>query len=192
MTVLVEYEPVNPMANNQPFEQYLNAAPTRMSRRDGTISANSNPYIDYLQILTDRIREFNAKFIHYKSGLRLARVHQITLKLVKYAPLEGRGWQPLPKFISKKKTILIIQNNDERCVGYPLLYFVEREGLPERHCIQASLYMEQMFHRHHLETLPYTISPNNVHLYEDRLQMNINVFTFFDDEGRLPSLRDQP
>ena len=63
MTVLVEYEPVNFMGNNQPFEQYLSVAPTRMCRRDETISAISNPYIDFLQILTDRIREFNAKFI---------------------------------------------------------------------------------------------------------------------------------
>ena len=41
-----------------------------------------------------------------------------------------------------------------------------------------------MFQRHHLDTLPYPISPNNVNLYEDQLQININVFSFFDDEGR--------
>ena len=41
-----------------------------------------------------------------------------------------------------------------------------------------------MFDRHHLDALPYPISPNDVPLYEDQLQMNINVFSFFDDEGR--------
>ena len=30
MTIQVVYEPVNPMAKKQPFEQYLSAAPTRM------------------------------------------------------------------------------------------------------------------------------------------------------------------
>ena len=70
-----------------------------MFRRDGTITAFENPYIDFLRILTDRIREFNAKFIRDKSGLRLARVLQFTLKIVKYAPLEGRGWTPLPEFL---------------------------------------------------------------------------------------------
>ena len=69
MTVQVEYKPVNPFANKQPFEQYLSAAATRIFRRDGTISAFANPYIDSLQILTDRIREFNAKFIRDKSSL---------------------------------------------------------------------------------------------------------------------------
>ena len=83
-----------------------------MFKRDGTISAFANPYIDFLRILTDQIREFNAKFIADKSGLRLASVLQFTLKIVKYAPLEGRGWQPLPKFLAKKKAIINIQNND--------------------------------------------------------------------------------
>ena len=103
MTVQVEYKPVNTMANKQRFKQYLGAAPTRMFRRKGTISAFGNPYIYSLRILTDRIREFNAKFIRDKSGLRLAKVLQFTMNIMKYAPLEGRGWQPLPEFLSQKK-----------------------------------------------------------------------------------------
>ena len=71
MTIQVEYEPVNPLANKQPFEQYLSAAPTRMFKRDGPFSAFTNPYINTLHILKDRIREFDAKFIKDKSGLRL-------------------------------------------------------------------------------------------------------------------------
>ena len=127
MTVQVECEPVNSLANKQPFEQYLSAAPTRMFSRNGTISAIGNPYIDSLRILTDRIREFNAKYIRDKSGLRLARVLKFTLKMVKYAPLEVRGWQPFPEFLSKMKAILNIKNNDERCFNYALLYFLERD-----------------------------------------------------------------
>ena len=45
LTVQVEYEPVNPLANKQPFEQYLRAAPNRMFRRDETISAFDNPIL---------------------------------------------------------------------------------------------------------------------------------------------------
>ena len=41
-----------------------------------------------------------------------------------------------------------------------------------------------MFQRHHLETIPYPISPNDVHFNKDQIQTNINVFSFFDDEGR--------
>ncbi len=41
-----------------------------------------------------------------------------------------------------------------------------------------------MLKRHQLDILPYPIAPHDVHLYEDQLKMNINVFSFFDDEGR--------
>ena len=112
MTVQVEYELVNSLANKQPFKQYLSAAPTRMFKRDGTISAFTNPFVEYLWILTDGIREFNAKFIRDKSGIRLSKVLTFTLKIVMYAPLEGRGLQQLPNFLTKQKTTINIQNND--------------------------------------------------------------------------------
>ena len=50
MTVLVEYEPVNLLANKQCFEQYLSAAPTRMFSRDETITSLGNPYINFIRI----------------------------------------------------------------------------------------------------------------------------------------------
>ena len=99
MTVQVEYKPVNPITNNQPFEQYLSASPTRIFRVDGPLTPSKHHYVDSLQILTNQIRESNAKYIRDKSGLRLTRVLKLTLKMVKYAPLEGRGWQPLPEFL---------------------------------------------------------------------------------------------
>ena len=99
MTVLVKYEPVNPIANKQPFEQYLSTTPTRIFKSYESLTPFKNPYIDSLQISTNRIREFNAKYIRDKSGLRLAKVLKLTLKMVKFAPLEERAWQPLQEFL---------------------------------------------------------------------------------------------
>ena len=79
-----------------------------------------------------------------------------------------------------------IQNDDEQCYGYAVLIFIERLQLSDRNfqCNRAYLFTNEMFYRHNLDTLLYPISLNNVHLYEDLLQMNINVFFSFDDEGR--------
>ena len=41
-----------------------------------------------------------------------------------------------------------------------------------------------MFRNNGLADLPYPICPNDVHLYEDQLQTNINLFSFFDDEAK--------
>ena len=69
ITVQVEYEPVNLMANKQPFEQYFRAAPTRIFKRDRTIFSVGNLDIDSFKILRDQIKNINAKFIRDKSGL---------------------------------------------------------------------------------------------------------------------------
>ena len=55
------------------------------------------------------------KFIRDKSGVLVARVLHFTMKMLTYASLEGRGWQPLPKFLSKKEAIINMQNHYERC-----------------------------------------------------------------------------
>ena len=49
MTVQVEYEPVNFLANKQPFEQYFSAEPTRIFRHDRTFTTLENLYIDSLE-----------------------------------------------------------------------------------------------------------------------------------------------
>ena len=103
MTVQVEYEPVNPLVNKVLLEQYLSAAQTRIFRRDGTVSAFENPYIDSLRILTDRFREFNAKFIRDKSGTRLAKVLQFILKMVKYSILRVAAGSLCQSFYQRKR-----------------------------------------------------------------------------------------
>ena len=66
------------------------------------ISGFANTYIDYFQILTDRIRKFNAKLICDTSGLRLVRVLEFTLKMMTYEPIERGGWQALLELLANK------------------------------------------------------------------------------------------
>ena len=42
VTVQVAYDTVKPMANKEPFEQYLSAAPSRIFRSDGPVYATAN------------------------------------------------------------------------------------------------------------------------------------------------------
>ena len=65
-----------------------------------------------------------------------------------------------------------------------MLYFLERLQLPKNHNERPALYTNIMFERNNLDDLPYPIKPSDVSNYEDQLQININVFSFFDDEGK--------
>ena len=102
---------------------------------------------------------------------------------MRYIPLAGRCHRELPPYLQSKKDIINIQNINDRCFGYALLWFID--PLRDRHhSWRPNLYTEAMFERNNLVNLPYPIPPNDVHLYEDQLQININVFSFFDDEGQ--------
>ena len=49
---------------------------------------------------------------------------------------------------------------------------------------RPALYTDEMFERNNLHDLPYPIKPSDVSIYEDILQININLFSFFDGEGK--------
>ena len=52
-----------------------------------------------------------------------------------------------------------------------------------KHSDRPNMYTEHIFENNQLADLPFPIVPNDVHLNEDQLQININLFSFFDDDG---------
>ena len=103
MTIKVHYEPVNPNdETHKGFDAYHAAPPTRIFKKDGIVNEWGNPYTKEIGSLTDRIKQRNAKFIRDKSGLVLAEMLKLYLKMASYEPLSGSSWKPLPKFIETK------------------------------------------------------------------------------------------
>ena len=145
LTIQVRYEPVNPNENNRNgFEQYLSCVPICFFRHVADDNGIIAPYEQEFHLLADRIKQHNANYIRDKSGLVLAGISQLVLRGVKYAPLAGRGYQELPKFLQSKKAILNIRNTDNRCFGYAILYFKNRPDAVN-HFERPNHYTEQMF-----------------------------------------------
>ena len=185
MVIKVHYEPVNPNdETHKGFDAYLSAAQTRIFKKDGIVNGWGNPYRGDIELLSNRIKVANSKFIRDKSGLVLAEIIKLYLKMASYQPLSGRSWKALPKFIENKKAVVNIKNTDNRCFGYALLFFLERPQSASKHIERPALYTDIMFALNNLRDLPYHIKPSDVSNYEDILQININVFSFFDDEGK--------
>lgn len=53
------------------------------------------------------------------------------------------------------------------------------------HLERPNISTDEMFENYNLTNLPYPINPNDVHLYEDQHRLTINVFSFYDDEGKV-------
>lgn len=140
-----------------------------------------SPYKAGIELLGTRLLERNAKFIRDQSGLVLTDIIKLNLNCAPYRPLVGSQYVPLPNFLQRKKAIVNITNSDNRCFGYSMLAFF----LPNlTHKNRASNYTEEMFMQFKLDTVEYPVSPLKMNEMEQHLQTNINLFSFFDDEGR--------
>jgi hypothetical protein len=108
ITVEVHYEPVNPREDkHKKFDKYLSAPATRIFKIDGVVNGWVNPYEESLQRLSERINDYNSKFIRDKSGFKQSRINQLILIMSLYDPISARAWKPLPKFLANKKQLLI-------------------------------------------------------------------------------------
>ena len=56
-----------------------------------------------------------ATFQSMGSGWRLYSITKLELHTVRYIPLRGETWIPLPKELDNKKAIINMKNNDDKC-----------------------------------------------------------------------------
>ena len=183
LTYQVRYEPANPRdQKNKPFEFYLICAATRFFRREPTEGGDGAPYAEPHRELFERIKKLNATFIREQSGLVLAGILQLVLRGVRYLPFAGGFHRELLPYLKANKLSSIFRTR--MIAASATLYCVLDAPRNLKHNERPALYTKLMFQRNNLTDLPYPIPPNNVHLYEDQLQININVFSFFNDEGK--------
>ena len=65
--------------------------------------------------MVERILEKIATFLAMGSEWRFHSVIKLELHTVRYNPLRGETWMPLPKKMADKKAIINMQNKDNKC-----------------------------------------------------------------------------
>ena len=70
---------------------------------------------DLYDTMVERIIEKMATFQSMGSGWRLYRTIQLELHTVRFNPLRGETWIPLPKELANKKAIINVKNKDNKC-----------------------------------------------------------------------------
>lgn len=136
---------------------------------------------DTLEEIRSKILQRNAHFLKEQSGLVFEKIHSARFKVAEYLPLAGKSYAELPRFLANKKAIVNVNNDDNRCFGYALLscflssqqYMAHRPG-----------YYDKYFQQYGLADLSYPIGPSEIPSIEDQLEICINIFSFYDDEGR--------
>ena len=126
--------------------------------------------------------------IRVKSELQYQNTLQFSVRIMKYVPLAGQYYSQLPPYLAKKRSLINIHNNDERCFGYSLaahyLYNEnERIGKPQSRTPNRPSQYKKHFNRFGLDNISYPVDPHQVPEIEDKLGLRINLFSFFDETG---------
>ena len=122
----------------------------------------------------------NENFIRNESNLEITEISFLSVLVGRFQPLAGAHFAELPPFLKSKKAIINIQNKDTRCFGYAILAALK--NLP-RNAERAHLYLP-FFQEQGLHNLQYPVHPQDVPEIEQQLHLKINVFSFYDDEGK--------
>ena len=80
-------------------------------------STNSN---ELLSKMKETVLESLAKFQRQGSNWRFHSVFSLALHTVKYKPLYGSSYIPLPKFLAAKKVIINLRDEDDECFKWAI------------------------------------------------------------------------
>ena len=129
--------------------------------------------------MLERILEKIATFLAMGSEWRFHSVIKLELHTVRYNPLRGETWIPLPKELAVKKAIINIQNKDNKC----FLWSVLRKLYPGKNNPQR-LDEELMAKENtlNMEGIEYSVSLKDLNKFEKQ-NPTISI-TVFGHEGK--------
>ena len=132
--------------------------------------------------LLAELRERHVNSIQQGSGFMLRTIVSADMNVAKHVPLGGSSYIPLQEFLLRKRCIVNVQNKDNRCFGYAILAALLRAGYGN-HPDRAAQY-DPYFGRYGLDALEYPVKIDDLDEVEHRIGIGLNVFTYFDDEGK--------
>ena len=77
--------------------------------------------------LKEMITEILGNFIIYQkkgSGCYFKKVNSLEIHIVEYKPMKGSSFIPLPNFIMRKKAIINMENEDDKCFLWSILRYL--------------------------------------------------------------------
>jgi hypothetical protein len=86
---------------------HLRSKPHKLVGTDDTEEA--------LNTMKEKMLKSFSEYQKRGSGWRLIRVDLLEIHIGKFQPLRGKGHEPLPESIKRKKAIINMKNNDDKC-----------------------------------------------------------------------------
>ena len=149
-------------------------------RSNAAVFMNRFQIDNQLTTFFEQIVNRNSNYIRWKSESVLRQLHVTSLSVSRFQPLAGACLKDLPSFLRNKKAIVNVRNSDFRCFGFSVLSaLLDIKTHPER----ITHYLNK-FQQYALDQIIYPVVPSEIPAIEQQLNIGINIFSFFDDEGK--------
>ena len=137
--------------------------------------------------MNQELQARNENAVRNESQIRIIHIDFLTILISQFHPLAAGLYKVLPEFLKNKRAIINVENRDNRCFGYAIAAaLVALEEHPpaavRQHPGRPGIYAEH-FQKYGLHDIHYPVEPERMPEMENKLNLKINVFSFYDDEG---------
>ena len=115
-----------------------------------------------------------AKCQRQRSNWRFRSVLSLDLHTVKYDPLEGSSYIPLPKFLAAKKAIINLKNEDDKCFKWAITRALNPV---EKHSERIDKKLRETSKVLNWEGLKFPVNSSDINTFENHnSSISVNVF----------------
>ena len=110
------------------------------------------------------------------SGWVISRLLELQIKIVKYTPIKGSSYIPLPlKYRNSNYDLINIQNKDNRCFQYCVARHFCRD---EKHKYRVTNRLKAEVDKLDWNNMKFPVELNNIDTFEKNNKISINVYSF--------------
>ena len=137
--------------------------------------------------LKEMIMEILGNLIIYQkkgSGWYFKEIIRLEIHIVEYKPMRGGSYIPLPEFITKKKSIINIQNKDNKCFLWSILRYLHPVQMNEVRLTDLRVYENDL----NFKEINFPVKVKDITKFENNnLDLpGINVFSVNDNNKIYP------
>jgi len=101
---------------------------------------------------------------------------RIDINVMKYEPLRGGSYMPLPAELNNKKCCINIKNQDDKCLMYSVLYHIHKDDIM-RDAERVSKYIPYL-NEFDWSDIKFPVQLKDIHKIEKLIDFGINVFGY--------------
>ncbi|VDI42200.1 Hypothetical predicted protein [Mytilus galloprovincialis] len=171
LVLLAEMVKTNPATGENTYvTPYFRSALT-------TLTQSSDLELE-ITFMMEKVKENMSKYMREGSGWTFGHIEKLEIHLSKFKPLKGGSFIPTPSALAKKKAIVNVKNEDDRCFQWAVLAALHHEEVDQKNPNRVAQY-KKWVDELKFEGIDFPVSLGAIDKFErQNPAINVNVFGF--------------